>query len=110
MKTEWLNQKAAKLDPIVEAASENDATDKIPKVKEVPRAKEIQPNLSQATIDALSVLADTTIATSDHTPPNNPPNSFPDIVTDIVTETISGADCPCEEDDEEMPPLEDIDQ
>ena len=88
----------------MEAASGNDETDEIPKVKGVPRAKEIQPNLSQATTDALSVLADTAIATSDQTLPNNPPNSF----LDLVTETVDGADCPCEEDDEEMPPLEDI--
>ena len=87
--------KRAKLDPTVETAGGNDITD-------VLRAKEIQPNLSQAIIDALSVLADTAIATSDHTPPNNPPNSFPD----LVTETVDGADCPCKEDDEEMPPLE----
>ena len=102
--------KRAKLDPIMEAAGKNGATDEIKRMKEVPRAKEIQSNLSQATTDALSVLADTAIATSDHIPPNNPPNSFPDIVTDSVTETVSGADCPCEDDDEEMPPLKDIDQ
>ena len=52
------------------------------------------------------MLADTAIATSDHIPPHNPSNSF---VTDSVTETVSGADYPCEEDDEEMLPLEDID-
>ena len=97
--------KRFKLDPIVEAASKNDATDEIPKVKKVPRAKEIQPILSQETTDALSVLADTAIATFNNTLLNNPPNSFPD----VATKTVDGADCHCEEDDEEMPPLEDID-
>ena len=99
--------KRAKLDSTMETTNKNDTTDEIPKVKEVPRAKEIQPNLSQATTDALSVLDDTAIATSDHTPPNNPPNSLPNLVTDTVKETVDGADCPCE-DDEEIPPLEDI--
>ena len=67
----------------------------MPKVKKVPKAKEIQPNLSQAITDALSVLADPAIATSDHTPPNNPPNSLPNLVTETVTGTVDGADCPC---------------
>ena len=79
-----IEPKIANFDPIVEAANENGATDEVPKVKEVPRAREIQPNLSQATTDALSVLADTAIATSDHIPPNNPPNSFPDLVTVLL--------------------------
>ena len=91
----FVEPKRAKLDPIVETGDGDNATDKIPKVKEVPRAKEIQPNLSQATTDALSVLADTSIAI--HTPPNNPPNSLPD----LITETVDEADCPCTEDTEE---------
>ena len=77
------------------------------KWKKVPKAKEIQPNLSQATTDALSVLADTAIATSDHTLPNNPPKSLPDLVTESVTETVDEADCPCERTSEKMLLLED---
>ena len=78
--------KRAKLDTAVQTTNKDDATDEIPKVKEVPRAKEIQPNLSQATTDTLSVLADRVIAISDHTPPNNPPHSLPDLFTETVTE------------------------
>ena len=40
--------KRAKLDSIVKAAGKDDITNEVPK-KEVPRVKEIQPNLSQAT-------------------------------------------------------------
>ena len=87
--------KRAKLDSTVEAAGKDDVTNEIPEVEKVPRAKEIQPNLSQATTDALSVLADTAIAI--HTPSNNPPNSLPD----LVTETVDEADSPSAEEVEE---------
>ena len=55
--------KRAKLDSTVEAAGKDDVTGDIPEVQKVPRAKEIQPNLSQATTDALAILVDTAIAT-----------------------------------------------
>ena len=46
------------------------------------------------------------LATSADTQPNSLPNSLPNVIED----TVGGADCPCEEeDDAEMPPLEDID-
>ena len=51
------------------------------------------------------VLADAALATSNTTQPNNPPKSLPD----FVTETVDEADCPCEGNNEEMPPLEDTD-
>ena len=66
--------KRAKLEPIV-VTDDHDATDEIPKVKELPIAQEIQPNLSQSPTNKLSVLADTTIATSDHT--HQLPSKFP---------------------------------
>ena len=78
-------------------------------MKEVTSVKEIQLNLSQAPTNDFSELADTTISASNNTPPNSPPNSLPDLVTETVPKTVDGADCPGEEDDEEMPPLEDID-
>ena len=66
---------------------------------------EIQPNLSQTSTDALSALADAALTTYNITLPNNPQKSLPD----LVTKTVDEADCPCEENDEEMPPLEDTD-
>ena len=57
-----LNQKEPNWIQLWKLQVKDGATNEIPKVKEVPRAKEIQPNLSQATTDALSVLADTAIA------------------------------------------------
>ena len=67
-----------------------------PKVQKVPKAKEVQPNLSQKP---------TAVVTSNatYTQPNDHPKSLPD----LVTESVDGADHPCEEADEEMPPLED---
>ena len=60
--------------------------------------------LSQSSTHALSMLAD--IAKSDHIPPNNPPS--PNSVTDTIT--VDGAGCLRDElENEEMPPLEDID-
>ena len=50
------------------------------------------------------MLAD--IATSDHIPPNNPPN--PNSIIDTTT-TVDGAEHLGESENEEMPPLEDID-
>ena len=99
--------KRAKLDPVVESGDGDSTT--VPKVKEVPRAKEIQPSLSHKPTNSLSVLADTAIATSNHTPSNDPPNSLPDLVTDTEKETADGADCLDEEEYEEMSSLEDID-
>ena len=83
-----------------------DVKHEILEVQKVPKAKEIQPNLSQTSTDALLVLDDTALSTSHITQPYNPPKSLPDLVTEPVDE----ADCPGAEDIEEMPPLEDIDR
>ena len=74
-------------------------------VQKVPRAKEIQTNLSQTPTDALLVLADTALTTSYITQSNNPPKSL----ADLVKESVDEADCPCTEDTEEIPHLEDTD-
>ena len=100
--------KRAKLDSNVETSGKDDATNEIPKVKKVPGSKEIQSNLSQATTNTLSVLANIAITTSNHTLPNHPPKFFPDLITESVTETVDEADYPCTEDTGEMPPLENI--
>ena len=100
-----METKRPRLDSTVENEEKDDTKDAVTEAQKVSRAKEIQPNLSQATTDSLSVLADTALATSNATQPNIPPNSL----SDLVEEAVGGADCPCEEDDEEMPPLEDMD-
>ena len=75
------------------------------KAQKVSRAKEIQLiDLPKSTTDCLTVLADAALVTSNATHSNNPPDSLPD----LVQENTGGADCPCEEDDEEIPPLENI--
>ena len=81
--------------------------EEVSEVQKVPEAKNIQPNLSQEPTDSLSVLADVTLPTSDTTQPNTQLNDPPKSLPDLVTESIDGADCPCEEADEEMPSLED---
>ena len=96
-----IETKRPRLDSTVETEEKDDTKDAVTEVHKVPRAKEIQPNLSQVTTDSLSVLADTALATSNAKQPNIPPNSLPD----LVEETLGGADCPCEEDNDEMPPL-----
>ena len=78
-----MEPKRAKLDPTVKTGSENNETEEIPKVKEVPGRKELQPNLSHEPTDSFTVLADTGIATSDHITPNNPPNALPDLVQSL---------------------------
>ena len=60
----------------METEEKDDTKDAVTEVQKVPRAKEIQPNLSQATTDSLSVLADAALATSDATPPKYP-TKFP---------------------------------
>ena len=80
--------------------------DAIPEVQKVPKAKEVQPNLSQEPKDSLSVLADAALATSNATKPNTQPNDPPKSLPDLVTASVNGADCLCEEADEEIPPLE----
>ena len=100
-----IETKRPRLDSTVKTDNGEDAKDEVPEVHKVPRAKEIQPNLSQTPTDALSVLADTALTTSHITQPNNPLKSLPD----LVTETVDEADCPCTEDTKEMPPLEDTD-
>ena len=84
--------KKPRLDSTVENGDKDEAKDAITEAQKVPRAKEIQPNLSQATTDSLSVLADETLSTSNATQPNIPPHSL----SDHVEETVGGADCPCE--------------
>ena len=67
---------------------------------DISQAKE----LSQSSTHAFLMLAD--IVKSDHFPPNNPPN--PNSVTDTIT--VDEAECFRDElENEEMPPLEDID-
>ena len=83
-----------------------EATEEVPEAQKVPKAKKIQPNLSQELTDSLSVLADTPLATSNVTQPNTQPNDPQKSLPDLVTESVDGAGCPCEEEDEEMPPLE----
>ena len=94
--------KRPRLDSTVENEDKDEGqggTNAVNEVQKVPSAKEIQPiNLSQATTDFPTVLADAALATSTATQSNIPPNSLPDLVED----NIGGADCPCEEDDEEM--------
>ena len=53
------------------------------------------------------MLADTAIATSNHTLPNDPLNSLSDLVKDTERETLDSADY-LDEEDEEMSSLEDI--
>ena len=108
--------KRAKMDPAVETDDEDDPISEIPDEKEIPIGKGNQPKLSQAQTDELSKLADESILTTNNTPLNNPPNSLPDLITDTEKESVSAADCPGEEDEiyeeednEETPPLEDID-
>ena len=97
-----IETKTPRLDSTVKNKEKDDTKDAVTEAQKVPRAKEIQPNLSQATTDSLSVLVDAALATSNATLPNIPPNSL----SDLVTETVDGADCPCEEGTEEIPPLE----
>ena len=83
-----------------------DDKDAVSEVQKVPRAKDLKPTLSHIPTDSLSVLADAALATSADTQPSALQNSLPDVIED----TVGRAYCPCEEeDDEEMPPLEDID-
>ena len=70
-----------------------------------PDAKGTPYNLSlpSSTTDSLSMLADTALNSANSTQSNTLPNSLPELVED-------GTDCPCnDEDDEEMPALEDAD-
>ena len=100
-----IETKRPRLDSTVETEEKDDTKDAVTEAQKVPRAKEIQPNLSQATTDSLSMLADAALVTSDATPPIIP--QIPFLI--LLKKTVGGADCPCEEDDEEMPPLEDTD-
>ena len=60
-------------------------------------------SLPSSTTDSLSMLADTALNSANSTQSNALPNSLPELVED-------GTDCPCnDEDDEEMPALEDAD-
>ena len=83
--------------------------------KDVPRCRrKFQPeSVTDIHRCTLSVLADTAIATSDHIPLNNLPNALPDRVTDTVTEEcrveLNALNEEGEDDEKEMPPLEDID-
>ena len=71
----------------MENEDKDEAKDGVTEAHKVPR--EIQPNLSQATKDSLSGLADAVFATSNATQSNIPPNSFPD----LGQENIGKADC-----------------
>ena len=64
--------KRAKLDPTVTTTDKDDATNEVPEVQKVPRAKEIQSILSQTPTDVLSMIADTNLTTSHITQPNKP--------------------------------------
>ena len=90
-------------------AEAKDDTEEIPVVQKTPRAKEVPSNLSQEPTESLSVLADVALATSDTTQPDTQPNDPPKSPPDLVTESVEEADHSCEEAEEEMPPLEDID-
>ena len=98
--------KRAKLDSTEE---EGTVTNEKPTYKEIPEAKDILPKLSQAQTDALSILADTVIATSSNITPSKPPKFLPDLVLSDTDTITDGVDCHCAEEDEEMPPSEDID-
>ena len=58
-----IETKRPRLDSTVETEGKDDAKDGVAEAQKVPRAKEIQPNLSQATRDSLSLLADAPLAT-----------------------------------------------
>ena len=80
--------------PRLQATSENDATKK----EDQGEQKENNPPMENATssLEVLAEVAEVAQAQSSN-------SSLPDLIGD----PISGADCPCEEDDDEMPPLED---
>ena len=78
-------------------------------VQEAPRAKEVPSNLSQEPTESLSVLADVALAASDTTQPDTQPSNPPKSPPDLVTESVEEADHSCEEAEDEMAPLEDID-
>ena len=92
--------------PKLNEEAKND-TEEVPEVQKVPTAKEVQPNLSQEPTGSLSVLADVDLPTLDTTQTNTQLNDPPKYLPDLVTVSVDGADCPCEEADEEIPPLED---
>ena len=92
--------KRLRLDSTVENEDKDDGkedTNALNEMHKVARAKEIQPiDLSKATTDSLTVLADAALATSNVMQSNIPSNSLPD----LVGENIGGADCQSGEDDE----------
>ena len=51
-------------------------------------------------------MADVAVTISKSTQPNTQPNKPPNSLPDHGTESVDGVDCPCEETDEEIPPLE----
>ena len=60
-------------------------TNAVNETQKVPRAKEIHLiDLSKATTDSLTVLADATLGTSNSTQSNIPPNSLPDLVGENI--------------------------
>lgn len=79
-----------------------ETTEEESKVKKVPGAKEVQPNMSQKPTDTLAVEA---VPNATDTQPSDPPKSLPGLVSECVDVT----DCSGEEVDEEMPLLEDAD-
>ena len=89
--------------------NEETKEEEVPEIQKVPKTRKIQPNLSQEPTESLSVLADVALATSDTTQPDTQPNDPPKSPPDLVTESVEEAYHSCEQADEEMPPLEDID-
>ena len=94
-----------------------DDTDEVPEVQKTPKAKEVQPNLSQESPDSFPLLADTAEYTSDATLPNTQPSNSPGIplksLPDLITGHVDGVEGQngepndeANEVDEEMSPLE----
>ena len=67
-----IETKRPRLDSTVKTEDKDDAKDEVPEVQKVPRAKKIQPNLPHTPMDALSVVADAALTTSNTIQPNNP--------------------------------------
>ena len=81
--------------PRLQSTSKNDVTEK----ETQEENKENIPESMETATSSLEVLAEVAeVAQAQST------NSC---LPDLIGDPISGADCPCEEDDDEMPPLED---